>query len=126
MSKLLVALIAGAFVLVSASAFADDKTPSNISKEEQAKLKSERAEAKANAAKMTPEEKAAAKKAKRAERQKELSTSEKTQQEGGPGAKTKAQQAAAETKASKEGPKAAKGTLNTPEETKRLQKEKGQ
>jgi len=55
MSKLLVALIAGAFVLVSASAFADDKTPSNISKEEQAKLKSERAEAKANAAKMTPE-----------------------------------------------------------------------
>ena len=67
MNKLLIALTAGAFALGSVAALADDKTPA--APVDQAKLKAERDAAKAAAAKMTPEEKAAAKKAKRAERQ---------------------------------------------------------
>ena len=73
MNKLLIAMIAGAFALGSLAAMAQvpagDKTPA--APVDQAKLKAERDAAKAAAAKMTPEEKAAAKKAKRAAHQKE-------------------------------------------------------
>jgi len=104
MNKLLVALIAGAFALGSVAALADDKTPAQPV--DQAKLKAERDAAKAAAANMTPEEKAAAKKAKRAEKQKELSTNVKTQQEGGATAQTKAAEASKAAMDAKGQPKA--------------------
>ena len=104
MNKLLVALIAGAFALGSVAALADDKTPAQPV--DQAKLKAEREAAKAAAANMTPEEKAAAKKAKRAEKQKQLGATEKTGQEGGATAQTKAADAAKEAKEAKGQPKA--------------------
>ena len=75
MNKLIAALVASAFALGSATAMADDKTPAQPV--DQAKLKAERDAAKAASAKMTPEEKAAAKKAKRATRQKEETQIEK-------------------------------------------------
>lgn len=75
MNKLLIALTAGAFALGSVAALADDKTPA--APVDQAKLKAERDAAKAAQAKMTPEEKAAAKKAKRAAKQKEETQIEK-------------------------------------------------
>ena len=76
MNKLLVGLIAGTFALVTASALADDKTPAQPV--DQAKLKADRDAAKAAAANMTPEEKAAAKKAKRAAHAKEEAQIEKS------------------------------------------------
>ncbi len=76
MNKLLMALTVGVFALGSIAASADDKTPA--APVDQAKLKADRDAAKAAAAKMTPEEKAAAKKAKRAARQKEETQIEKT------------------------------------------------
>jgi hypothetical protein len=83
MNKLLIALTAGAFALGSVAALADDKTPA--APVDQAKLKAERDAAKAAAAKITPEEKAAAKKAKRAAKQKEETQIEKVGQPTGPG-----------------------------------------
>jgi hypothetical protein len=79
MNKLLVGLIAGTFAWASVSALADDKTPAQPV--DQAKLKAEKDAAKAAAAKMTPEEQAAAKKAKHGKKQKEMSKIEK---EGNP------------------------------------------
>jgi hypothetical protein len=79
MNKLLAVLIAGAFALGSFAATAQvpagDKTPA--APVDQAKLKAERDAAKAAQAKMTPEEKAAAKKARRAAKQKEETQIEK-------------------------------------------------
>ena len=82
MNKLLMALTVGVFALGSIAAFADDKTPA--APVDQAKLKADRDAAKADAAKMTPEEKAAAKKAKRAARQKEETQIEKVGQPNAP------------------------------------------
>src|ERR1700720_3271078 len=83
MNKLIAILIAGTFALGSVAAIAQipqgEKTPPQPV--DQAKLKANKAAAKAEAAKMTPEERAAARKAKRAARQKELDTTAKTQQE---------------------------------------------
>jgi hypothetical protein len=108
MNKLIAALIAGAFALGSVAAMAQvpqgDQTPAQPV--DQAKLKADRAKAKADAAKLTPEEKAAAKKAKRASRQKELSTSVKSQQEGGASPQAQAAEAAKATADSKAQPKA--------------------
>ena len=104
MNKLLIALTAGAFALGSVAALADDKTPAQPV--DQAKLKADREAAKAAAANMTPEEKAAAKKAKRAEKQKALAGTVKSEQEGGATAKVKAETASKETAASKADPKA--------------------
>jgi hypothetical protein len=74
MNKLIAALIACAFALGSVGAMAQgDKTPPEPV--DQAKLKADRAkakEAKADLAKMTPEEKKAARKAKAAKKQGEL------------------------------------------------------
>jgi hypothetical protein len=74
MKKLLIAMTAAAFALGSFVAFADDKTPAQPV--DQAKMKADRDAAKAAQAKMTPEEKAAAKKAKRAKKHKEMSNVE--------------------------------------------------
>ena len=84
MSKVLAFLIAATFALVSAVAMAQvpgaqvpqgEKTPPQPV--DQAKLKAERDAAKAEAAKMTPEEKKAAKRAKRQQKQKEVTQVEK-------------------------------------------------
>ncbi len=104
MNKLIATLIAGTFALGSVAAMADDKSPAPPV--DQKALKAERDAKKAADAKMTPEEKAAAKKAKRAERRQELTTGEKTQQEGGATAKMKAEDAAKDTAAAKGQPKA--------------------
>jgi len=82
MHKLLIALTVGAFAFGSIAAFADDKTPA--APVDQAKLKADKDAAKAAAAKMTPEEKAAAKKAKGAARQKEETQIEKVGQPNAP------------------------------------------
>jgi hypothetical protein len=74
----LAAVIAAAFALGSVAAFADDKTTSNVTPEEQAKMKADRDAAKAKKAKMTPEEKQAAKKSKHQAKQKEMTHIEKT------------------------------------------------
>jgi hypothetical protein len=63
MNKLLAAVFASAFVFVAAPAFADDNDMKPLSKMETQDAKAARAAAKANWAKMTPEERAAAKKA---------------------------------------------------------------
>ena len=101
MNKLLIALTVGAFALGSIAAFADDKTPA--APVDQAKLKADRDAAKAAAAKMTPEEKAAAKKAKRAARQKEEAQIEKV---GQPNAPTKEETRKKSVDATKGDPKA--------------------
>ena len=102
--KLIAALFAGAFAFASASAMADDKTPPTPV--DQAKLKAERDAARAKFAAMSPEEKAATRKAMREKRVSELSTLELVAQEGdsGPAAtpadetKFKAERAAAKAK----------------------------
>jgi uncharacterized membrane protein len=108
MNKLIAILIAGTFALGSVAAMAQlpqgEKTPAQPV--DQAKLKAEKDAAKADAAKMTPEERKAARKAKRAARQKELDTSSKSQQEGGASPKAQADAAAKDTAASKAQPKA--------------------
>lgn len=78
--KLIAALFAGAFAFASASAIADDRTPSQPV--DQAKLKAERAEAKAKYDKMTPEERAATRKAMQSKKVMDLSTLEIIAQEG--------------------------------------------
>jgi hypothetical protein len=76
MNKLIAALIAATFAFGSVAALAQggmgggDQTPPQPV--DQAKLKADREKAKADYAKMTPEEKAAYKKAKAAQRQKDL------------------------------------------------------
>lgn len=100
MNKLIATLVASAFALGSVAAMADDKTPAQPV--DQAKLKAEKDAAKAEKAKMTPEQK----KAKRAERAKELSTTEKSQQEGGATPQTKAMEGKDAAAASKTQPKA--------------------
>src|ERR1700676_4126299 len=99
--KLIAALFAGAFAFASVSAMADDKTPPTPV--DQAKLKAERDAARAKFAAMSPEEKAAPRKARREKRVSERTTWELVAQEGDPGpaappadeAKFKADRAAA-------------------------------
>ena len=123
MNKLLVALIAGAFAFAPVSVFADDKTPTKITAEDQAKLKAEAADKKAADARMTKEEKAAARKAANAKKRADESKMEKI---GDTGSQLKAAEDAKATAASKMAPTPAKGTLNTPEAEKAMQKQKGQ
>jgi uncharacterized membrane protein len=104
MNKLIAILIAGTFALGSVAAMADDKTPA--SPVDQKALKAEKDKAKADTAKMTPEEKAAARKAKRAARQQELSATQKSGQEGGASPQAKAADAAKAAADSKAQPKA--------------------
>jgi hypothetical protein len=106
--------MAALFALVSASALADDKSaPQPV---DQAKLKAERDAAKAAQANMTPEEKAAAKKAKRGKKQQELNVAEKVGQPNAP-AKSEALQKSVE--ATKNDPKA----LTTKEEKQKALKD---
>src|SRR5215475_522005 len=68
MNRLLVALIAGAFALISASAFADDSSVMPLSKMDTEQAKAARAAAQEKWAKMTPEQQAAARKAARSKK----------------------------------------------------------
>lgn len=105
MNKLVIALTAGAFALGSVAAMAQvpqgDKTPP--APVDQAKMKAEKDAAKAAQAQMTPEEKNAAKKAKRKQRLQEEAQIEKVGQPNAP-AKTEAMQKTQE--ATKGDPKA--------------------
>jgi hypothetical protein len=75
MNKLVIAAIAALFAFATSGALADDKTaPQPV---DQAKLKAERDAAKAAQANLTPEEKAAAKKAKSAKKKTEETQIEK-------------------------------------------------
>jgi hypothetical protein len=123
MNKLLVALIAGAFAFAPVSVFADDKTPTKINAEDQAKSKAEAADKKAATATMTKEEKAAARKAANAKKRADASKMEKI---GDTGSQLRTAEDAKATAASKIAPAPAKGTLNTPEAEKAMQKQKGQ
>jgi hypothetical protein len=101
MKRLLVAVSAAVLVLGSLGAWADGKTqPEPV---DQAKLKAERDAARAERAKMTPEEKAAAKKARHKKKQKEMAHIEKTQTYNAP---AKAQALDKSVKATKNDPKA--------------------
>jgi hypothetical protein len=122
-NKLLVALIAASLAFVSVSVFADDKTPTKITAEDQAKSKAEAADKKAAAANMTKEEKAAARKAANAKKRADASKMEKI---GDTGSQLRTAEDAKATAASKMAPAPAKGTLNTPEAEKAMQKQKGQ
>ena len=123
MNKLLAALVVGAFALGSLPALAQDKTQSFIlTPGEQARLKTERDAAKAKWAAMTPEEKAATKKAASGKRRSELTTVEEMSMGSGT-EYFNAKEGAAATAASKAGPKPEKPT---PDQTKDLQKSKGQ
>jgi len=123
MNKLFAALIAGVFAFASLSAFADDATPSKIAPDDQAKLKAEAADKKAAAAKLTKEEKKAARKAANEKKRADESKIEKL---GDTGSQLRTAQDAKATAASKTAPAPAKGTMNTPEAEKAMQKQKGQ
>jgi hypothetical protein len=98
MNKLLVALFASGFALVAMPAFADDSSLMPLSKMDTQQAKAARAAAKAQWAKMTPEEQAAAKKTARAKKQADLTALEAVAQEG---AKYDAAQGAKDAAASK-------------------------
>jgi hypothetical protein len=126
MNKLLAALVVGAFAFGSLPALAqvgNDKTQSFIlTPGEQARLKTERDAAKAKWAAMTPEEKAAMRKAASGKRRSELTTVEEMSMGSGT-EYFNAKEGAAATAASKAGPKPEKPT---PDQTRDLQKSKGQ
>jgi len=123
MNKLFAALIAGVFAFASVSALADDTTPSKVTADDQAKIKAEAADKKAAAAKLTKEEKKAARKAANAKKRADESNMEKL---GDTGSQLRTAQDAKATAASKMAPAPAKGTMNTPEAEKAMQKQKGQ
>jgi cell division protein FtsL len=111
--KLIAALFAGAFAFASATAIADDKTPN--APVDQAKLKAERDAARAKFAAMSPEEKAATRKAMQAKRVSELTTLEMVAQEGDSPANMPAGMDAAKFKSERDSAKA-KWDKMSPEE----------
>jgi hypothetical protein len=116
-------LIAGALALAPLFAFADDRTPSSASSEEQAKMKQEADAKKAATAKMTPEQKKAAKKARDAERQKYQDTTINMTQNPGESRNMGINKSA---EASKAGPTPQRNYINTPEAEQKALKQKGQ
>jgi hypothetical protein len=123
MNKTFAILTAGAFALASASAFADDQTPASVTPAEQAKMKQEADAKRAAMAKMTPEQRAAAKKARAAEMLKYEDTMEKITQNPKEARNMGINKSAADSKA---GPTPRRGTMNTPEADKILREQKGQ
>ena len=122
MNKFLVAVCASALALASASVFADDKTPWDITPAEQAKMQREADAKKAAAASETPEEKAAARKARDAETLKYEDTMVRRIQNP-QGASAGISKSVEDSKA---GPTPRHGTMNTPEANKILMEQKGQ
>ncbi len=122
MNKLLVVLCASVFALASASLLADDSSVMPISKMDTQQAKAARDAAKAQWAKMTPEQQAATKKAAAAKNRESWTAIEQVSS----GIDYDATKGAKDAAASKAGPAPAKGTLNTPEADKVLKQQKGQ
>ena len=116
-------LVAGALALASMLAFADDRTASDATAAEQAKMKEEAAAKKAKFAQMSPEEKAAAKKASQAEHLKYENTIEGITQNPGTQRNMGINKSAA---ASKAGPTPQRDYINTQEAEQKMLKQKGQ
>jgi hypothetical protein len=116
-------LVASALSLASMFALADDRTSSDVTPAEQAKMKQEADAKKTAFAKMTPEERIAARKASDAEHQKYQDTIVKITQNPLESRNMGINKSAA---ASKAGPRPPRGTINTPEAEKLLLKQKGQ
>ena len=120
MNKYSVVVVAAALALGSFGAIADDKSPSTYTPQEAAKAKADRAAAKEAWAKMTPEEKAAAKKARKEQK---LKQETKTEDVGNP--PSGPQKADAITKnaaATKSDPKALPDTKSKQEAMKQQEK----
>ncbi len=118
MNKLLVALCASAFAFGSVSALADNSMKP-MSKMETEEAKAARAAAKAQWAKMTPEQQAATKKAAAAKNRDSWTATEEISS----GIEYDAKKGAKDAAASKAGPAPNKGTLNTPAGNAALKKE---
>jgi len=101
MNKLILALIAGAFTLGATAVFADDSDMKPLSAAETKAYRAQRAEAKAALEKMTPEQRAAMRKASAGKKQSELSVMEQMNQDGydSAGARVEAKAAVAQSKA---------------------------
>jgi hypothetical protein len=101
MNKLILALIAGAFTLGSATVFADDSDMKPLTSAETKMYQQQRAEARAALAKMTPEERAAMRKASASKKRMELTVLEQMNQDGydAAGARIEAKAAIAQSKA---------------------------
>lgn len=101
MNKLILALIAGAFTLGSATVFADDSDMKPLTSAETKAYRAQRAEAKAALEKMTPEQRAAMRKASAGKKLSELSVMEQMNQDGydAAGARIEAKAAVAQSKA---------------------------
>ena len=123
MSKTSAILFAGAFALAPLFAFADDRTPSDVTAAEQAQMKQEAIAKKSAFATMSPEERSAARKASDAQHLAYENMIEKITQNPGESRNMGINKSAA---ASKAGPTPARGTINTPEAEKLLLKQKGQ
>ena len=122
MNKLLVALCASAFAWSSASVLADDSSVKPMSQMDTQQAKAAREAAKAQWAKMTPEEQAATKKAAAAKNRESWTALEQVSS----GIDYDATKGAKDAAASKAGPAPNKGTLNTPQAEKVLKEQKGQ
>jgi hypothetical protein len=101
MNKLILALIAGAFTLGATTVFADDSDMKPLSAAETKMYRQQRAEAKAELEKMTPEQRAAMRKAAQGKKRAELSVMEQMNQDGydATGARIEAKAAVAQSKA---------------------------
>ena len=117
MNKLLVALIAGAFAVGSATLMAQGLPP--VKAEDTAKAKAEKQAAQEAEAKKTPEQKAAEKKAKKAKKQKQLSHTEKV---GNPNAPARGEAIGKSAEATKNQPKALPDTQSKQEALKAQEK----
>ena len=116
-------LVAGTLSLATMLALADDRTTSDVTAAEQAKMKQEAAATKANFAKMTPEERAVAKKTSDAEREKYQDPIIKQTQNPAESRNMAINKSAA---ASKAGPTPQRDYINTPEAEQKMLKQKGQ
>ena len=115
-------LVAAALSLASMFALADDRTPSDVTPADQAKMKTEADAKKAAFAKMTPEERTAARKASDAQHQKYQNTIiGRTQNPQGASANI-----AKSVADSKAGPTPQRNYINTPEAEQKMLKNKGQ
>ena len=123
MNRVLTALLAGAVTLAPVFALADDQTPSGFTPAELAKLRQEADAKKVAAAKMTTEQRAAAKQAQDAERLKYENTIEKITQNPGDARNMGINKSAA---ASSAGPAPQRGYINTPEAEQKMLTQKGQ
>ena len=123
MNKASALLMAGALALVSAAALADDKTSPATTGADQGKMKRDAAARKGAYARMTPDEKAAAQKSARTERQNQGDTIAKS---GNPDAQARGLAISKSAADSRAGSVPARGTMNTPEVEKLLKQQKGQ